>query len=140
MAEKFIKNSEGQYVWFFNWKGGGYNTVLAKTKLQAIKKATQDGYPTYMPDNQYARERSLRDVKEMFGNAAVKHIRSQSNWSNKDQKSTPNTNLKLSDVGFSSGLVPDESTFRKETSESSRQTTEMGNRYGSEEQKLTTSC
>jgi len=116
----------GEFLWFFNWKDGGFNEVYAETKAQAIKKATQDGYPTYMPDNQYAK-RSLQDVQDQFGKEAVDYIRSKSTWSNKDQKSYSNKDLKLTDVGFSSGLVPDEKTFRKQTHDDSRETTRMAN-------------
>ena len=130
-GSKFLKNKDGEYDWFFNWSGGGFNTVLAKTKAQAIKKAKIDGYPSYMPDNQYARERSLRDVQDKFGKAAsahiIKDVSTNGIWSNKDQKSYY-PKLKLTDVGFSDGLVPNESTFRKQTAEDSRETTEMGNR------------
>jgi len=101
--------------------------VYAETKAKAIKKATQKGYPTYMPDNEYARKRSLQDIKDQFGQEAVDYIRSQSTWSNEDQKYYSNKDLKLTDVGFSVGLVPMESTFRKQTYDDSRETTRMGN-------------
>jgi hypothetical protein len=117
----------GEFLWFFNWKDGGFNEVYAETKAKAIKKATQKGYPTYMPDNEYARKRSLQDIKDQFGQEAVDYIRSQSTWSNEDQKYYSNKDLKLTDVGFSVGLVPMESTFRKQTYDDSRETTRMGN-------------
>jgi hypothetical protein len=117
----------GEFLWFFNWKDGGFNEVYAETKAKAIKKATQKGYPTYMPDNEYARKRSLQDIKDQFGQEAVDYIRSQSTWSNEDQKYYSNKDLKLTDVGFSKGLVPDGKTFRKQTYKDSRETTRMGN-------------
>ena len=126
-----VKTSDGRFLWFFNWNDGGFNQVYAKTKAQAIKKATEDGYPSYMPDNQYARERSLQDVKEKYGKKAVDYIINEvstnGNWSNNDQKRYY-PKLTLKSVGFSSGLTPNKSTFRKQSAEDSRRTDEMANR------------
>jgi hypothetical protein len=33
-------------LWYFEWKGGGYNSVLATSKKQAIKLATEMGKPS----------------------------------------------------------------------------------------------
>jgi len=40
-----------QITWFFNWFGGGYNTVRAYTRTEALKKAIKLGAPyEYAPD------------------------------------------------------------------------------------------
>lgn len=35
----FQKRSDGSYNWLFNFEGGGFNNVFAKTKVEAIKAA-----------------------------------------------------------------------------------------------------
>lgn len=126
-----VKTSDGSFLWFFNWNEGGFNQVYAKTKAQAIKKATENGYPSYMPDNQYSIKTSLQDVKEKYGKKAVDYIINEvstnGNWSNNDQKRYY-PKLTLKSVGFSSGLTPNKSTFRKQSAEDSRRTDEMANR------------
>ncbi len=41
VIEPYMKNLDGDYNWFFNWEGGGYNTIWAKSKKDAIKKVKQ---------------------------------------------------------------------------------------------------
>ena len=38
VIEPYMKTADGEYNWFFNWKGGGYNTIWAKSKKDAIRK------------------------------------------------------------------------------------------------------
>lgn len=125
-----LKTSLGEYSWFFNWNEGGFNEVYAKTKAEAIKKATELGYPSYMPENQYALERSLQDVKDKYGQKAVDYImnkvHSEGEWSNKLQKKLY-PKLTLQSKGFSQGLTPKLSSFRKQSEDDSRQTTRMAN-------------
>ena len=40
VIEPYIK-CDGEYNWFFNWEGGGYNTIWAKSKKDAIRKVKQ---------------------------------------------------------------------------------------------------
>jgi hypothetical protein len=118
-------------TYFFNWNEGGFNEVYAKTKSEAIKKATEEGYPSYMPDNEYALKTSLQDVKDKYGKKAVDYIikkySTEGIWSNKDQK-TYYPKLTLKSKGFSSGLTPNTSSFRKQTIDDMRRTNEMANR------------
>jgi len=41
VIEPYIKNLDGEYNWFFNWKGGWYNTIWAKSKKDAVRKVKQ---------------------------------------------------------------------------------------------------
>ena len=125
-----LKTSSGEYSWFFNWNEGGFNEVYAKTKAEAVKKATELGYPSYMPENEYALKRSLQDVKDKYGQKAVDYImdkvHSEGEWSNKLQKKLY-PKLTLESKGFSQGLTPKLSSFRKQSEDDSRQTTRMAN-------------
>ena len=38
VIEPYMKTADGEYNWFFNWNGGGYNNIWAKSKRDAIKK------------------------------------------------------------------------------------------------------
>jgi len=40
VIEPYIK-CDGEYNWFFNWESGGYNTIWAKSKKDAIRKVKQ---------------------------------------------------------------------------------------------------
>ena len=40
VIEPYIK-CDGEYNWFFNWKGGGYNTIWAKSEKDAVRKVKQ---------------------------------------------------------------------------------------------------
>lgn len=61
----------GEKHWMFNWVGGGYNTVFAKTKAEALRKARAMGKPnvsrgggmtvTLVPDAKSFRAYSSRD-------------------------------------------------------------------------------
>lgn len=41
VIEPYMKNLDGEYNWFFNWKGGGYNTIWAKSEKDAVRKVKQ---------------------------------------------------------------------------------------------------
>jgi hypothetical protein len=41
VIEPYMKNLDGEYNWFFNWKGGGYNTIWAKSEADAVRKVKQ---------------------------------------------------------------------------------------------------
>ena len=41
VIEPYIKNRDGEYNWYFNWKGGGYNTIWAKSEKDAVRKVKQ---------------------------------------------------------------------------------------------------
>ena len=114
----------------FNWNEGGYNTVYASSIKDAIAKGNTDGYPTYMPDNEYARERSLRDVLETYGQGAVDYIinyvATNGEWSNaKQSRSYPK--LTLDSVGFSKGLTVNVDTVRAINNEQSNELNRIGN-------------
>ena len=127
-VEPYLKDSKGNYNWLFNWTSGGFNDVWAKTKEEAIQKASQEGLPTYMPDNEYA-TKTLKDVGEEFGEEAVqflvKKYREEGLWSNADQI-TYYPEITLDTVGFSKGLIPSPDTFRKATKSSSDAQNEAG--------------
>lgn len=51
--DKLYKNSKGEYLYLFNWIGGGFNDVRAPNKKEAYKKVmnevldTEKNYPDY---------------------------------------------------------------------------------------------
>ena len=45
---KFYKDAEGDFLWLYNFEGGGFNDVWAKTKEQAVAKASKS-FSTLIP-------------------------------------------------------------------------------------------
>ena len=41
VIEPYMKNADSEYNWYFNWKGGGYNTIWAKSEKDAVRKVKQ---------------------------------------------------------------------------------------------------
>ena len=40
--EKLFRNTEGEYLYLFNWIGGGFNDVWAKSKKEAYRKVVKE--------------------------------------------------------------------------------------------------
>lgn len=40
--EKLFKNNSGEYLYLFNWEGGGFNDVWAPSKKEAYKRIIQE--------------------------------------------------------------------------------------------------
>lgn len=38
VIDPYMKDVDGEYYWFFNWEGGGYNTIWAKSEADAVRK------------------------------------------------------------------------------------------------------
>lgn len=55
-TEYFLKNKRGEYNWLFNWTGGGFNDVWAKTKKEAEIAANKLGGTTLKPNLQTLRK------------------------------------------------------------------------------------
>ena len=51
--EKLLRNQKGEYLYLFNWQGGGFNDVWASNKKEAYKlvvnerKEWEEKNPTY---------------------------------------------------------------------------------------------
>ena len=73
--ETYLKNKEGEYNWLFNWKGGGFNDVWAKTEKQAISKVkaqclkSKKDYPTHVL--LVANEKSFRKATRDSANERI---------------------------------------------------------------------
>jgi hypothetical protein len=108
-----MRNAHGEYRYTFNWVGSGFNDVWAKNKKEAIIKAKILGYPSYMPNNQYAKK-TLNDIKKEFGLNAYKYLIIK--YPDIDPKAE----------GWSRGSIPMVETFKAVTVHESKEWDSMG--------------
>lgn len=97
-----LQNKDGEYRWLFNWEEGGGNDIWAKDKRLAKRLAFEMGLPTWMPDNQYAKK-TLNDIKEEFGLKGYRYCKLKE------------PNISDDEQGWSSGIIPNYDSLRKET-------------------------
>ena len=71
--EKLCKNTSGNYLYLFNWKGGGFNDVWAPNKKEAYKRIMEERiesekkYPTQVklrPDYKSIRKCTYSEYQE----------------------------------------------------------------------------
>ena len=71
--ERLLKNSKGEYRYQFNWIGGGFNDVWAKSKREAYAKVVREHkerekkYPTHVklrPDYKTMRKCTYSEYQE----------------------------------------------------------------------------
>ena len=65
---KYLKNAKGEYNWLFNWEGGGFNDVWAKTKEEAIKRTTWKSSLVPMPDTFRKATQETAAAQDRMGN------------------------------------------------------------------------
>jgi hypothetical protein len=69
IEEDFITNKDESYNWLFNWEGGGFNDVWARTKEEAIEKVNQERIEI---KKKYPTNKGLKAIPSSFRKATRK--------------------------------------------------------------------